>query len=139
MGIKKSVKWTDMTLTPKTIWQEKQNKPTYIVRDLSGNGLLPDFIYAILLKRGVFKWLAVRRELIRLKNKWRDEITKTIENIQTAKKLNNYNALLWYRGYLKALEDCRKSVRELCHSDRWQAPDNDKKAKEFLRRLTNEH
>lgn len=83
----------------------------------------PDFVYGILLKRGVFKWLAVRRKLIKLKNNWKREIT------ELNRKKNEQE-----KGYLKALERCRREIRGLCHSERWQAPDSDKKAINFLRR-----
>ena len=115
-----------------TLWQERQNKPSLVAQDLCQYGVSEETVYDVLLRRGIFKWLAVRRKLIRLKDKWRKEITWTIENIRLAKKQGSREALYWHRGYLKALEDCRKAIRELCHSDRWQAPDNDKKAQEFL-------
>jgi len=120
------------------LWQEKQNRPSLVVQDLCQYGIPEEAIYDSLLRRGIFKWLAVRRKLIKLKDKWRKEITWTIENIRLAKKLRSREALYWHRGYLKALEDCRKAIRELCYSDRWQAPDNDKKAQKFLEKIEKE-
>jgi len=108
-------------MNPSTIWQEKQNKPTYIVRDLRPYGILPDIVYESLLRRGVFKWLAVRQDLIRLKNTWKDEIRKL-----------NRKKTPWEKGYLSALERCRKDIRELCHSERFRAPDNDVHAQRYL-------
>lgn len=110
-------------MNSKTIWLEAQNKPSLITKDITKKypNIDPDFIYEILLKRGVFKWLSVRRDLIKLKNKWKKEIT----NLNRKKNQQE-------KGYLKALEKCRKEVRILCHSERWQAPDFDKKAINFL-------
>ena len=116
-----------MTLSKKTIWNYKQNKPSLIVKDITDKypDICPDFLYSILLKRGVFKWLSVRRDLIRLKEEWRNIVRELCEKEKTHKEI----------GYLKAMEDCRKRVRKLCHSDRWRAPDFDRKANEYLRRI----
>ena len=114
-----------MRCNEKNIWNFAQNKPSLIVKDITekyGN-VDPDFIYEVLLRRGVFKWLAVRRDLIRLKNVWRDEVTRL-----NRKKTNTE------KGYLRAIERCRAEVRALCHSDRFRAPDFDKKANEYLTR-----
>jgi len=136
-----------MNPTKKNIWAFKQNKPSLIVRDITEKypSIPPDFIYSILLKRGVFKWLAVRRDLIILKNIWRDTITNTIISIREEKgkieadikyrRPTNYNNLYYLRGYLKAIENNRKEIRKLCHSDRWRAPDFDKGANEYLREV----
>jgi hypothetical protein len=107
--------------------------------------------FKILLRRGVFKWLAVRRDLIRLKNTWRARVTATIDEIRVTKRniagaysrpilMDGIKRLYWLRGYLEALEDCRAEIRALCHSERWQAPDNDRHAVEWLERqeVTNE-
>ena len=39
---------------------------------------------------------------------------------------------MYLRGYLKATEECRAEIRDMCHSDRWRAPDFDKEAQEYL-------
>lgn len=104
-----------------SIWQERQNKPTYVAKDLSTHGIPTDVAYEILLRRGVFKWFAVRRRLIRLKDEWKAQIRGL-----------NRKKTPWEKGYLKALEECRAEVRELCHSERWQVPDNDSAAREWL-------
>jgi len=134
-----------MNPSKKNIWGFKQNKPTLIVKDITDKypNIPSDFIYSILLKRGVFKWLAVRRDLITLKNIWRKNITNTIISIHKAKedieidimnkKSPDFNKLSYLRGYLKALENDRGEVRKLCHSDRWRAPDFDKGANNYLR------
>jgi hypothetical protein len=110
----------------KEIWQFAQNKPTLIVKDIVEKYpfIEEDFIYEILLKRGVFKWLSVRRELIRLKNKWKDEI-RELNRKKTDKE----------KGYHNALIKCRQEVRKLCHSERFVAPDFDRKAIDYLQKL----
>ncbi len=112
-----------MTINDRTIWQEAQNKPTLIVRDIIGRypAVDPDFVYTVLLRRGVFKWLSVRRYLIRLKDEWKSEV-RALNRRKTPDQ----------KGYLKALERCRADVRRLCHAARWQAPDNDRHAVRWL-------
>ena len=121
------------------IWNFAQNKPSLVVDDLIEmlghtelgyhmdqeyeKGLKSN-LYSVLLKRGVFKWLAVRRDLIKLKNAWKQEIV----GLQGRKTE-------YQKGYLKALEKCRADVRALCHSDRWRAPDNDRRAQKWLKNL----
>lgn len=108
-----------------TIWEFAQNKPTYIVRDICEKypNVDPDFVYEVLLKRGVFKWLAVRRDLIKLKIDWKSKV-RELNRKKTDKE----------KGYLKALVDCKEEVRRLCHSERWRAPDFDINAKLYLKR-----
>ena len=122
-------------LTPKRINSIEQNKPCLIASDLVIFGVPRDITYGILLGRGVFKWLAVRRDLIRLKNAWRTRITIAIEMIWAAKKDGDEYHHAYLKGYLKAYEDCRAEVRAMCHSDRWRCPDNDMHAQDFLARL----
>ena len=110
----------------KTIWSFKQNKPSLIVKDICEKypEVNKDFIYEVLLNRGVFKWFSVRRKLIKLKNKWKINITK-LNRKKTEQE----------KGFLKAIEKCRKEVRELCHSDRFIAPDFDKDSNIFLKKI----
>jgi hypothetical protein len=117
------------------IWNYAQNKPTLIVRDLEAHGVSKMVTYTILLTRGVFKWFSCRRDLIRAKDRWKVEINRVLSCIKNAKEFRDMERLWWLRGYLKALELCRKDVREICHSDRWRAPDNDDKAFRFLTQL----
>lgn len=112
-----------------SIWNEAQNKPTLVVRDLSGYAPA-GLVYESLLRRGVFKWLAVRRDLIRLKNTWKERVNASLER-QRALSGPDVN---YERGYRKAVEECRAEVRALCHSERWRAPDCDKAAQEWLSR-----
>lgn len=122
-------------LTKNMIWNIEQNKPSLIAKDLLLFGVPEKESHKILLARGVYKWLSVRRDLIKLKNVWRDRITQTIQKIVENKKLHNGYEVAYYRGYLKAYEECRKEVRELCHSERWRAPDFDKNANKILKEM----
>lgn len=122
--------------TPATIAHYRQNKPMQIARDFKKLfGIPTPATFAVLLSRGVFKWFAVRRDLIKAKLRWRDKVRDTIEAIREAKKTSSLQKLYFLRGYLKALEECRAEVREMCHSERWRAPDFDHHAWRFLRRF----
>lgn len=130
-----------MKLNRSTIWNCRQNKPTQIVHDLIPHiegdrpgswGARADLIYGVLLKRGVFKWLAVRRDLIRLKNEWKERLKAAdFDGLSARRKGNRYRDV-YMRGYRQALLECRMEVRALCHSDRWQAPDHDRAACRWL-------
>ena len=98
-------------LTPKGINNIEQNKPCLIASDLAALGIPRDTTYSILLGRGVFKWLAVRRDLIRLKNLWRSHITIIIATIKAAKEEGDEYHHAYLKGYLKAYEQCRAEVR----------------------------
>ena len=119
-------------LTPRGINGIRQNKPVLIARDLERLGVPFGVSMDILLARGVFKWLAVRRDLIRLKNSWRARVRGTLASLRAAKRSGCAYQVGYLRGYLRALEECRAEVRSLCHSDRWQAPDFDRAANEHL-------
>ena len=119
-------------LNPKDIWNIKQNKPRYIARDMLKHGIPKEETYKILLGRGVFKWLAVRRDLIKLKNVWRDRLSELYQKAQENKGSKEHREIV---GRIKAMEECRAEVRELCHSDRWRAPDFDREAVRFLEEL----
>jgi len=125
-----------MDLNSKNIWNYKQNKPSLIVNDLKQYNINPEISYKILLTRGVFKWFAVRRCLIKTKNIWKKIITETQNKIMQAKQDQNNKKLWYYKGYLKAYEECRADVRKMCHSERWQAPDFDKKAQQYLKSIS---
>lgn len=120
-----------LDVTRVNIWTYRQNAPKLIARDLEQlAGVEQRVTHLVLLARGVYKWLAVRRDLIRLKNQWRDELTVLYRLQESTHK----NSREYYerKGQIKALETCRKQVRELCHSERWRAPDNDKEAQKIL-------
>ena len=123
----KSLQYIDL-LTPSAIWNIEQNKPSLVADDLEAFDVPRDVTYSILLARGVFKWLAVRRELIKLKNIWRDKLTVSY-------RAQENDSTEFRKGYIAAMEECRKEVRILCHSGRFRAPDFDRKANEYLDRL----
>lgn len=126
-------------LDPLAIWGIAQNKPTLIARDLEPLGVPVSTTYSILLGRGVFKWLAVRRDLIRLKITWKARVTATIGAIREAKRARDQQKLMYLRGYLKGYEEARADVRALCHSERFRVQDNDSAAQRFLQQLDEEN
>ena len=122
-------------LTPELIWNIEQNKPSLVAKDLQAFGVPSKITHSILLARGVYKWLSVRRQLIKLKNVWKTRISETLAKLKEAKRERNGYEVGYLRGYLKAYEECRAEVRTLCHSKRWQAPDFDRQAQAHLRSL----
>lgn len=141
-----------MKINRRNIWNFSQNKPSQIVEDflslikpyrfldgpISKSGKTYSEIrwagdvYEILLRRGVFKWLAVRRKLIKLKNKWKEDETRILESGGSCQVGGKNRSPEYMRGYLAATRAHRADVRALCHSDRWQVPDHDSKAKQWL-------
>lgn len=119
-------------LNPRQIWNIRQNRPTLVAHDLQHYGVPTSVSYSILLGRGVFKWLSVRRDLIKIKDIWKKRVTASIEGIREAKRDRDYERLVFLRGYLKAYEEARAEVRALCHSSRFRAPDFDREAQKFL-------
>src|SRR6266566_3520257 len=91
----------------------RQNHPELIVRDLADT-VAPEMVRQVLKERGVNKWLRVRRLLIQLKARWKDQIVATLLEMRTASDARRE----YLRGYRKALDDCRQQVRALCHSPR---------------------
>jgi len=116
-----------MECNKKTIWNFAQNKPSLVIKDITEQypDVDPDFIYKVLLQRGVFKWLSVRRQLIKLKITMCDEVRRLNRKKNPREK-----------GYHEALIKCRADIRKLCHSDRWVAPDYDRGANAYLKKLT---
>lgn len=141
--------------TPDNIEQQRQNRPSLVVRDIVAFWDIPaHFIYDVLLRRGVFKWLSVRRDLIKLKDDWRDRVSMCyliLSMYNNAKREDDPTALPdtltffgnrshdWWKGYTYCLEERRREVRDLCHSPRWVAPDNDRHAQTHITRRTAEH
>jgi len=125
-------------LTRNGIWNIKQNKPTLVANDFEKLGIPKSITYSILLARGVFKWLSARRDLIKLKDLWRDELTclyRNIENKEIKRGTPEYYQAI---GRIKAFEECRSQIRTICHSERWIAPDFDSQAQKFLLSLDND-
>ncbi len=111
----------------------RQNRLILVCRDLCGYAP-QEVVMDSLLRRGVFKWLAVRQDVIRAKERWRKEITGTIAAIRMAKEAGDRMELAYLRGRLEALQKCRQEIRRYCHSSRWRAPDNDRYAWDYLER-----
>ena len=119
-------------VTRTTINSQKQNKPTLVVADMARIGVDPQFTYHVLLKRGIFKWLAGRKQIIKLKNTLKDKVR---ESISEQKSTQNWTKKHYLRGYRKAMEECRKELRLICHQSRWTVQPDDRHAKKFLREL----
>lgn len=133
--------WPDYNslLTQTSIWNIRQNSPRLIARDFAVLGIPEATTHTILLARGVYKWLAARRDIIQTKDRWKDRVNETLVALKQAKAEGDAFEIGYLRGYLKGIEECRAEVRAICHSDRWRAPDNDKEAQAFLRRLEEEN
>src|SRR5687767_5787658 len=86
----------------------KQNKPTLVARDLEKLGVPRAMTYAVLMARGVMKWLTVRRDVIALKNFWRNHLASVDPKTE------------YGRGYHDAMRECHAKLRALCHSSRWR-------------------
>lgn len=121
--------------------QEKQDKASLIVADLASY-VHPDVVYTSLYRRGVFKWLAVRRRLIWLKEDWKDRVTLSLQRQKVWKELRKGAPRFprWWltlkineeRGYRRGVEECRAELRRLCHSTRDTVADNDREAFEWF-------
>jgi len=84
------------------------------------------------MARGIYKWLAARRDIIKLKNLWRDALTvfyRAIESQEIVRGTPEYHRA---RGTMIALEQCRAQLRSICHSPRWRFPDNDPRARDLI-------
>jgi hypothetical protein len=103
--------------------QMRQNHPELVVRDilsLAYNSHSSDDFWetetrAVLKRRGVNKWLAVRRLLIQTKARWKKQLTYLYRTLSFYRDCKDKE---WLRGYVRCLEDCRAQVRALCHSTR---------------------
>ena len=96
---------------------ERQNHPELIVRDLQGY-ISPDLMRETLKRRGINKWLRVRRLLIQLKHRWKEEIKQL--DMQKAQAKGEYDMRRYLKliGYQECLVNCRQQIRALCHSPR---------------------
>ena len=116
---------------PSTIWNFAQNCPSLIVDDLTAlyPDIDPDSVYEILFRRGIFKWLKVRRDLIKLKNSWR----KMLAVWNYHKKDKKEKGRHWMLTY------CNQEIKRLCHSSRWTVQDNDRRAAEWFNKLNDKN
>jgi len=119
--------------TPGTIWSYAQNKPSLVCADLERLAGIPQAITArVLMARGVYKWLSARRDLIRLKNVWKDELTRLYRAIESGEIRRGSPEHREALGRIRTLEECRAQVRAICHSERWRIPDNDPRGGKLL-------
>jgi len=95
----------------------RQNHPELIIDDLIGFVDSP-LLRQVLKYRGINKWLRVRRLLIQLKHRWKDDIKELQEQKLIYKK--EHDLIKYYKlvGYVEAMIDCRQQIRALCHSPR---------------------
>ena len=125
-------------ITPRTIWQLKQNKISLLAKDLAHAYHSPSEVMDVLLCRGVFKWFSVRRQLIKLKDQLKIRLwcaENEAFNIKTmGQASSNYGryTLAYLKGYKAAIVEVREELRALCHSQRWQVQDNDEMARQWL-------
>ena len=102
---------------PGDINNARQNHPELVIADLSPF-VAPAQVRAVLKERGINKWLRVRRLLIQLKARWKDDAKALQIAKREARKRGDLREYWKLVGYVEALTDCRQQVRALCHSPR---------------------
>jgi len=95
----------------------RQNHPELIVRDLA-KYIDADVVRHTLKFRGINKWLRVRRLLIQLKSRWREDIKALKDEKKIARLMGDSKRFHRLQGATEMLIDCRQQVRALCHSPR---------------------
>jgi hypothetical protein len=128
----------------------KQNKVTYVVDDVIRlirskpvEAITEDDIYTILLNRGVFKCIAARRELIKIKNDLKLEVKMLLAVLKLNKpRLTNLwgskkntqviREVAYDKGCLHVIDGYKKHISDICHSDRVRVADNDRRAHVWL-------
>ena len=113
------------SVSPSNIWEYRQNRPSLIIKDMRELGIKETTTAKVLMARGVYKWFACRRDIIKLKDNIRDELARNyraVERKEVRRGTKEYHRL---RGYTMALEVIRAHLRKICHSERWRFPDND--------------
>ena len=119
-------------VSPRTIWNFKQNNPELVIEDvkeyLELNEEQCEMLRTIMLARGINKWLKVRRDLIAYKKQIKHEI-KEIEKRKFKLKQEMkdfgyservYREYLAYKEVHKKLMQIRGDLKGLCMTDRWQ-------------------
>lgn len=121
-------------LTLENICNFKQNNPELVVMDITKTFNLDkegeDELRKILLARGVNKWMHCRRELISLKNclTFKAKILMSqISSLQKQKReakdkiesFKFHDIQVRKKEELKTIEKMRKSLKKICHSERW--------------------
>ena len=124
-SMKKYEKRTMEQISKKQIWNYNQNLPDLVVDDLiselniEDNENNRDKIYSILLKRGVNKWLMVRKLLIRLKKLYQEDIKKCQNDLNEAKRSEDYTRYSNLKIKIRLLYKIREQLKLLCQSPRW--------------------
>lgn len=118
-----------LAVSRETVWTYQQNRPSLLMKDFEKLGIPKKTTLRILLARGVCKWLAARRDIIKLKDQWLVDVRLAMTRLRDHKRRQHNQkdraSLMWWRGYLYAMSKCRQEVREICHSERWRVPDFD--------------
>lgn len=112
-----------LTVSRENIDSMPQNRIRLIVGDLIGLGVDEPAARRILMARGVNKWLGARRRIIDYKHQLKTEITNTIGEIQAAKHGREHLLLAELRGKLKAKQEARAVLRDICQMPRWWPDD----------------
>jgi hypothetical protein len=115
-------------VSEKNIWSFRQNNPELVIQDaakyLALSSQDQETLRTILLARGINKWLKVRRDIIAYKGLVKIRIKELIEEIKIEKaklqgdRTTPHHKLISLRSELKALEDVRRNLRQMCHSER---------------------
>ena len=104
-------------VTPENISQYPQNRMRLVLRDFEVIGIPQEATRKILLARGVYKWMACRRDIIRLKDELKGEI-RGLHEISRQLPAGELKRLTLARVH--ALEEVRARLRSICHSQRWR-------------------
>jgi len=106
-------------VTPKNIWNFRQNNPELVVNDariyLGLNEKQCDILRKILLARGVNKWFKVRRDLIAYKKLIKHQIVAVQNQRRMMPQLSKQLKPLHL-----TLSKIRSDLRAMCKTDRWQ-------------------
>lgn len=124
-------------ISPDRLWKVDSELLSYIIHDLEEFGVPNNVVHDILIARGVYKAFSVRRRLIRMQQTILNRIIylKGERKQITNKHGNSSSTRIDYvriGGEIYACETIYNELRALCHSGRWQAPDNDKEAVDYL-------
>lgn len=112
----------------------RQNKPSRLALEMveaSGGSISYDQAMEMLLRHGVFKWFAARRDLIRLKNDMREYLTFLMHSPRSLKGARKRRPSP-RAAAIVTLNWARESIRAICHQPRCTAPDHDREAARWL-------
>lgn len=118
-------------LDPNSIDQQRTCKVRLIAQDLS-KWVEESKVYESLLRRGVFKWWAVRRKLIKLRWMMRRWIAES-EDYKKHWRKHGQEHLYWHeKGYQRALIEMQDRLKRLIISERLQHDPKDREAYEYM-------